>query len=245
MKLDEVPILDERTLVLAQAGNVCTGAFDPFEGLAEKCRSANAWLHVDGAFGLWARLSASAGSKLDGLEGADSWVVDSHKTLNTLYDSGLALCRYPEEMQASMAIGASYLPVAEPNPADRAPEFSRSARGAETWATLLSLGRAGATDMVDRFHDHAKRIAAEVSALGFTVPHEVHFNQVFVTLAGNEDACTEITEHVQNSGEAWFGPATWQGTKGFRISVSNWATSDDDIDRLIAAIAKAKSAVIG
>lgn len=245
MKLEEVPELDERTLVLAQAGNVCTGAFDPFEGLAERCRAANAWLHVDGAFGLWAKLSVETGFKLKGLEGADSWVVDSHKTLNTPYDSGLALCRHPEEMQASMAIGASYLPAADPNPADRAPEFSRSARGAETWAALLSLGRAGVVEMVDRFHSHAKRIAGDLSALGFTVPHDVHFNQVFVTLPENENACAQITGHVQNSGEAWFGPATWQGKTGFRISVSNWATNDEDIDRLIAAIAKAKAEIVG
>ncbi len=245
IKLDEVPDLDERTLVLAQAGNVCSGAFDPFEGLAEKCQAAGAWLHVDGAFGLWARTSDVVGSKLDGLEGADSWVVDCHKTLNTPYDSGLALCRHPEEMQASMAIGASYLPAVDPNPADRAPEFSRSARGAETWAALLSLGRRGVTEMVDRFHGHAKRIGDDLSALGFTVTHDIHFNQVFVTLPDNETACAQITEHVQKSGEAWFGPATWQGMKGFRISVSNWATNDADVDRLIAAIAAAKTDCLG
>lgn len=242
---ETLPGLDERTLVLAQAGNVCSGAFDPFDRLAEKCRAANAWLHVDGAFGLWARTAPEIGAKLDGLEGADSWVVDSHKTLNTPYDSGLALCRYPEEMQESMAIGASYLPAADPNPADRAPEFSRSARGAETWAALLSLGRDGVAEMTGRFHSHAKRIAVELSALGFSVPHDVHFNQVFVTLPENEDACAQITHKVQKSGEAWFGPASWQGKKGFRISVSNWATSSEDIDRLIAAIAKAKRDVTG
>jgi glutamate/tyrosine decarboxylase-like PLP-dependent enzyme len=243
MRLEDVPALDERTIVLAQAGNVCTGAFDPFEGLGEKCSAAGAWLHVDGAFGLWARAAGKLTPALQGLERADSWVVDSHKTLNTPYDSGLALCRHREEMQASMAIGAAYLPAADPSPADRAPEFSRSARGAETWAALLSLGRKGISDLVLRFHRHAKRISRELSALGFEVPHDVHFNQVFATLPGDEDACARITAHVQASGEAWFGQAQWQGWKGFRISVSNWTTTDEDIDRLIAAIAAAKASV--
>ncbi|MCV0427716.1 MAG: aminotransferase class V-fold PLP-dependent enzyme [Roseibium sp.] len=238
--LDQVPELDDRTLVLSQAGNVCSGAVDPIQGLAQKCKEAGAWLHVDGAFGLWARLAEPLSQKFAGLEMADSWVVDSHKTLNTPYDAGIALCRHPEEMQASMAIGASYLPATKPGPSDRAPEFSRSARGAETWAALLSLGRKGVSDLVTGFHRHAVRIARELRALGFDVPHEIHFNQVFATLPGKEDACARIAADVQASGEAWFGPAVWQGRKGFRISVSNWTTADSDVDRLIAAIAAAK-----
>jgi len=243
MRLESLPVLDSRTLVLAQAGNVCTGAFDCFDRLGEICRSAGAWLHVDGAFGLWARTTPSLKEKLSGLEKADSWVVDSHKTLNTPYDGGLALCRHPEEMQASMAIGAGYLPSAENNPADRAPEFSRSARGAETWAALLSLGREGVAELVERLHRHAVRIACALRELGFEVPHQVHFNQVFATLPQTENACAAIAEQVQQSGEAWFGAALWQGKKGFRISVSNWSTGDEDVERLIAAIAKAKAEV--
>ncbi|MHA7772489.1 pyridoxal phosphate-dependent decarboxylase family protein [Roseibium sp. M-1] len=244
MHLDKIPSLDERTLVLAQAGNVCTGAFDRFDAIGDLCRSAGAWLHVDGAFGLWARAVDPLNAALNGLEKADSWVVDSHKTLNTPYDAGLALCRHPQEMQASMAIGAGYLPSADSNPAQRSPEFSRSARGAETWAALLSLGRDGVSDLVVRFHTHAVRIARELRALGFEVPHEVHFNQVFVTFPEAEDACALIAAHVQASGEAWFGQATWQGRKGFRISVSNWSTTEADVDRLIGAIAKAKAEVL-
>lgn len=245
MRVEDVPALDGRTIVLAQAGNVCTGAFDPVGELGAKCAAAGAWLHVDGAFGLWARAADELAPALRGLERADSWVVDSHKTLNTPYESGLALCRHPRDMQASMAIGAAYLPAADPCPADRAPEFSRSARGAETWAALLSLGRAGVADLVLRFHRHARRISAELTALGFEVPHDVHFNQVFATLPENEEACARITAHVQASGEAWFGQAQWQGRKGFRISVSNWTTSDEDVDRLIAAIGDAKRSVEG
>lgn len=241
MRIDCLPDLDNRTLVLSQAGNVCTGAFDPFDALGERCRAAGAWLHVDGAFGLWARTAPSLNHALAGLEKADSWVVDSHKTLNTPYDSGLALCRHPDEMQASMAIGAAYLPDTVASPANRSPEFSRSARGAETWAALLSLGRTGLTDMIERFHRHALRIADDLKALGFEVPHDVHFNQVFATLPENEAACARIADHVQRSGEAWFGQASWQGRKGFRISVSNWSTQDQDVDRLIAAIASAKA----
>lgn len=181
---------------------------------------------------------------LEGLEKADSWVVDCHKTLNTPYDAGLALCRHRQEVEALMAIGAGYLPAADSNPAMRSPEFSRAARGAETWAALLSLGRDGVSQMVCRFHDHAVRIARELTALGFEVPHQVHFNQVFATLQDAEDACARIAAHVQASGEAWFGQASWQGRKGFRISVSNWSTTDADVDRLVAAIAKAKSEVL-
>lgn len=243
MRVDSLPDLDERTLVLAQAGNVCTGAFDPFDALGDRCRAASAWLHVDGAFGLWARAAPALREALSGLEKADSWVVDSHKTLNTPYDSGLALCRHPEEMQASMAIGAAYLPDTAASPANRAPEFSRSARGAETWAALLSLGCSGVADMVERFHGLAVRIAGELKGLGFEVPHEVHFNQVFATLPAEEDACARIADHVQRSGEAWFGQAAWQGRKGFRVSVSNWTTREPDVDRLIAAIAKAKAEI--
>jgi glutamate/tyrosine decarboxylase-like PLP-dependent enzyme len=243
MRTDSLPELDERTLVLAQAGNVCTGAFDPFDELGDRCRQAGAWLHVDGAFGLWARTCPTLKAALAGLEKADSWVVDSHKTLNTPYDSGLALCRHPEEMQASMAIGAAYLPETAANPAKRAPEFSRSARGAETWAALLSLGRTGVAEMVDRFHGHAVRIARDLRGLGFEVPHQVHFNQVFATLPDDEEACARIAEHVQSSGEAWFGQATWKGRKGFRISVSNWSTGKDDVDRLVAAVDRAKAEV--
>lgn len=240
MKLAVLPELDAKTIVLAQAGNVCTGASDPIKDLTARCQEAGAWLHVDGAFGLWARSADALKAPLEGLEGADSWVVDAHKTLNTPYDAGLALCRHPEEMQASMAIGAQYLPATTPSPANRAPEFSRAARGAETWAALLSLGRNGVSDLVTGFHLHAKRIAGELKTMGFEVPHDVHFNQVFVTLPGAEDACARIVENVQASGEAWFGPATWQGKQGFRISVSNWSTSDEDVDRLIAAIGTAK-----
>lgn len=245
MKLDRLPELDDKTIVLAQAGNVCTGSVDPLKGLGEKCREAGAWLHIDGAFGLWARLLDPLRPAFEGFDLADSWVVDAHKTLNTPYDAGIALCRHPEEMEASMAIGAGYLPSTQSGPCDRAPEFSRSARGAETWAALLSLGRAGVCGLVTRFHNHAVRISEDLVGLGFEVPHDVHFNQVFATLPGNEDACAGIAAHVQASGEAWFGPATWQGRKGFRISVSNWTTSAKDVDRLIAAIARAKEEVLG
>ncbi|MES0881739.1 pyridoxal phosphate-dependent decarboxylase family protein [Roseibium sp. SCP14] len=244
MLASKMPKLDGSTLVLCQSGNVCTGAVDPLKDIGESCNAAGAWMHVDGAFGLWSRTGNFLTRAFDGLELADSWVVDSHKTLNTPYDSGVALCRHPEEMQASMAIGAGYLPATNQGPSDRAPEFSRSARGAETWAALLSLGRQGVADMVTRFHRHAVRIARELRDLGFEVPHEIHFNQVFATLPGNEEMCERIVTHVQASGEAWFGQATWQRRKGFRISVSNWTTSDDDVDRLVLAIKGAKAHIM-
>lgn len=236
MRLDRLPDLDATCIVLAQAGNVCTGAFDPIGGIADLCLKAGAWLHVDGAFGLWARAVPEMAGALEGLEKADSWVVDAHKTLNAPYDSGLALCRHPEDMRASMAIGAAYLPPTAPSPSDFAPEFSRAARGAETWAALLSLGREGLSHLVTGFHTKAQSLANTLTKNGFTVPHDIHFNQVFVTLHDQPHLCAAIAAAVQNSGEAWFGTASWQGYKGFRLSVSNWATSDEDIDRLTAAI---------
>ncbi|SFN47054.1 Glutamate or tyrosine decarboxylase [Cohaesibacter marisflavi] len=234
-----IPILDDRTLVLAQAGNVCSGAMDPVAEIADLCEPAGAWLHIDGAFGLWTRVSKQMGHNLDGLERADSWVVDAHKTLNAPYDSGIALCRHPDTMRESMAIGASYLPPSEPGPSDLAMEFSRSARGAETYAALLSLGQNGLVDMIDRFHALAKKVKFGVERIGFQVPHDVHFNQVFVTLPEDEALCSAIIHEVQNSGEAWFGAAAWQGRSGFRISVSNWATTEEDVDRLLAVLEKA------
>jgi glutamate/tyrosine decarboxylase-like PLP-dependent enzyme len=244
MCADKLPQLDASCIVLAQAGNVCTGDFDPIGEIAEACQAAGAWLHVDGAFGLWARTVPELADALTGLEKADSWVVDAHKTLNAPYDSGLALCRHPEEMRASMAIGAAYLPPTDPSPADLTPEFSRAARGAETYAALLSLGREGLNDMILGFHTKATRLAEALRNEGFTVPHLVHFNQVFVTLPNSQELCAAITAEVQASGEAWFGAAAWKGQSGFRLSVSNWATTDADIDRLIAAIVKAREAVL-
>lgn len=244
MSADKLPKLDGSCIVLAQAGNVCTGAFDPIGEIADACHAAGAWLHVDGAFGLWARAVPARSDALTGLEKADSWVVDAHKTLNAPYDSGLALCRHPEEMRASMAIGAAYLPPTDPSPADLTPEFSRAARGAETYAALLSLGREGLNEMIMGFHSKATRLAAALRRESFTVPHDVHFNQVFVTLPDSPELCAAITTEVQASGEAWFGAAIWQGQSGFRLSVSNWATSDADIDRLVVAIVKARDAVL-
>lgn len=239
MRPGSLPQLDATTLVLAQAGNVCTGASDRFEEIASLCAHAGAWLHVDGAFGLWARAAKATRPALAGAQLADSWVVDSHKMLNTPYDAGLALCRHPEEMRASMAIGAAYLPPTDPSPADLAPEFSRSARGAETWAALLSLGPGGLSDMITRLHRHALHIADALTKMGFEIPHEVHLNQVFATLDGRETHCSDIVRAVQASGEAWFGAATWQGRSGFRISVCNWATTDEDVERLLNAIRRA------
>ncbi|MEM9797454.1 MAG: aminotransferase class V-fold PLP-dependent enzyme [Pseudomonadota bacterium] len=236
MVVDALPRLDVRTLVLAQAGNVCTGASDPFAPLVAACREAGAWLHVDGAFGLWGRAAPATAHGLVGVEGADSWVVDAHKWLNVPYDSGIALTRHPEAMRATMAMGASYLPPTAPSPADLAPEFSRAARGAECWAALLSLGREGVADLVARCHGHACHIADGLREMGFILPHRVWLNQVFAIPPKGGRTGAEIAAAVQASGEAWFGPASWQGQDGFRISVSNWATTERDVERLLLAV---------
>ncbi|WP_229737551.1 pyridoxal phosphate-dependent decarboxylase family protein [Primorskyibacter flagellatus] len=231
-----MPEADAATLILAQAGNVNSGASDPIADIV--ARANGAWVHVDGAFGLWAAASPATRSQLAGYDGADSWVTDGHKWLNTPYDCGLAICRHPAAIHAAMATQAPYLKVGgDAAPKDMVPEFSRSARGVEIWAALHSLGREGLRDLIDTTCRHARTLAEGLRAQGFEILNDVVLNQVVASRPAPRGWAAALAGAVQRSGEAWFGPTTWRGREAVRFSVSSWATTEADIQRTLAAIA--------
>jgi len=244
MQADALPKLEGPTIVCLQAGNVNTGAFDPFEPLIEAAHAAGAWVHVDGAFGLWAKAAPSLRYLTEGLELADSWATDAHKWLNVPYDSGLAFSRDTDAMRASMAITAEYLPSESPhrNPSDYAPELSRRARGVEVWAALRSLGRAGLAGLVERNCRHARRFAEGLRGSGHEVLNEVVLNQVLISF-GDAPRTRAVIAAVQKEGTCWCGPTVWQGRTAMRISVSNWATTDNDVDQSLEAIHRAAESI--
>jgi glutamate/tyrosine decarboxylase-like PLP-dependent enzyme len=224
-------------IVCTQAGNVNTGAFDP---IAEVCAIAHehaAWVHVDGAFGLWAAASDQHRHLLEGYEAADSWAVDMHKWLNAPYDCSVALTAHPEAHRAAMATAAAYLtPGAHREPIDWNPEMSRRARAVPTWAILRALGRDGVEDLVVRFCTLAQRAADQLGAAdGVEVLNDVVLNQVLVRF-GDDDVTRDVITRVQEDGTCWVGGTVWQGRAAMRISVSNWSTTDADIDRSVEAM---------
>jgi glutamate/tyrosine decarboxylase-like PLP-dependent enzyme len=230
------------TIVCAQAGEVNTGAFDPLDQIAELCKDAGAWLHLDGAFGLWAAASPELRHLTRGAEQADSWATDAHKWLNVPYDSGLAFVAHPDAHRAAMRLTAEYL-VAEEGAArdqmDWTPEFSRRARGFAVYAALRSLGRSGVADLVERSCARARRFAAAIAELpGCEVVNEVVLNQVLFRFA-DDTATSALLASVQASGEAWMSGTTWDGRAAIRLSVSNWRTTEADIDRTVAAFENA------
>jgi len=237
MHAECLPALHGPTILCTQAGNVNTGAFDPFEPLVAAARAHGAWVHVDGAFGLWAAASPAHAHLVRGLGGADSWATDAHKWLNVPYDSGLALVRDAHALRAAMAITADYLPTESEfrNPSDYTPELSRRARGVDVWAALRTLGRGGVAALVERCCAHARRFAEELAAMGCPVLNEVVLNQVLVSF-GDADTTRRVIAALQREGTLWAGPTVWQGRTAMRLSVSSWATSDDDVTRSLAAI---------
>jgi glutamate/tyrosine decarboxylase-like PLP-dependent enzyme len=240
MRADQIPTLDERTLVIAQAGNVNSGSFDPLDAICDLARAAGAWVHIDGAFGLWAAASASKRHLTAGADKADSWSVDGHKTLNTPYDSGIVICRHPEMLAAAMQATGSYILYSENRDGMLyTPEMSRRGRAVELWATLKILGRSGIEELVDGLCTRAQQAAEQLKAEGFQVLNEVVFNQVLV--AGNTpEQTTALLKRVQQSGEIWCGGAHWRDQPVIRISVCSWATTPNDIDRLVAAFVAAR-----
>jgi glutamate/tyrosine decarboxylase-like PLP-dependent enzyme len=241
---------DGPTIVCAQAGNVNTGALDPIGEICTAASERGAWVHVDGAFGLWAAASPTLRPLLRGTELADSWATDGHKWLNVPYDSGLAICAHPEAHHAAMRSVASYLIQAggARDNGDWSPEVSRRARGFTVWAALRSLGRSGVADLIDRCCAHAKRFAALLGAApDVEILNQVVLNQVlvrFVDRAGDHDARTRVVvERVQRDGTAWVGPTVWHGMAAMRISVSGWSTTSDDVDLSVAAILRAAASV--
>ncbi|HEV2826428.1 MAG TPA: aminotransferase class V-fold PLP-dependent enzyme [Pyrinomonadaceae bacterium] len=236
MRADALPTLSGPTIVCVQAGNVNTGAFDPFPEICERAHAFDAWVHVDGAFGLWATTSPSTSSLAAGLAGADSWATDFHKWLNVPYDSGIAIVRDADALRAAMAITADYLPTSEfRNPSDFTPELSRRARGVEVWAALRSLGRAGVTELIERNCRQARRFAAGLRAAGFKILNDVVLNQVLVSF-GNAETTNSVVAEIQADGTCWCGGTVWQGQTAMRISVSSWATTDADVERSLGAI---------
>jgi glutamate/tyrosine decarboxylase-like PLP-dependent enzyme len=227
------------TVVCAQAGEVNTGAVDPLPEIAAAGRAAGAWLHLDGAFGLWAAASPRLAHLVEGAELFDSWATDAHKWLNVPYDNGVAFCADPDAHRAAMAIQAAYLVHAEPGAArdqmEWNPEFSRRARGVPVYAALRSLGRSGVATLVEHCCDHARRFASELERVnGVELLNEVVLNQVLFRYETDERT-DEILRAVQASGEAWMSGTVWNGRKAIRISVSNWQTSDADVERTLAA----------
>jgi glutamate/tyrosine decarboxylase-like PLP-dependent enzyme len=232
-------------IVCAQVGEVNTGASDAVAEIAASSASAGAWLHVDGAFGLWAAAAPRRSHLVEGVEAADSWATDAHKWLNVPYDCGLAFVAHPEAHRAALAATAEYL-VSDPSEArdqmDWTPEFSRRARGVMVYAALRSLGRSGVADLVERCCRHAERFAVELGRLpGCEILNEVVLNQVLLRFADDE-ATSAILQAVQESGDAWMSGTVWDGRAAIRISVSNWRTNDEDVTRTVAAFARAAEA---
>lgn len=236
IRLETFPALSGPTIVCLQAGNVNTGAFDPAQELIPLARAAGAWTHVDGAFGLWAAAAPARAHLMAGYAGADSWATDGHKYLNTPYDSGLAFVRDPQALRAAMAITAAYLPTNQAiEPMELTPEMSRRARGVEVWASLRSLGRTGVADLVERTCQQARRFADGLRAAGYEVLNEVDLNQALVSF-GDDERTRRVIAAIQRDGTCWAGGTVWQGRAAMRISVSSWRTTDEDVERSLAAM---------
>jgi glutamate/tyrosine decarboxylase-like PLP-dependent enzyme len=233
------------TIVCLQAGNVNTGAFDDLVAATAAARRHGAWVHVDGAFGLWAAANPATRHLTAGIEAADSWAVDGHKWLNVPYDSGYAFCAHPEAHAAAVSYTAAYLTGQGAGglraPSDYVLESSRRARGFATWAALRQLGRTGVADLVGRCCALARRFATQLEAIdGVTVVNDVVLNQVLVSF-GSDAETDAVVERVQQSGECWMGATTWHGRRLMRIAVSSWRTTEADVDRSVAAIRRAMS----
>ena len=237
MHADAIPPLTMPSIVCVQSGNVNTGAFDPIREIAERVRSFHVpvWIHVDGAFGLWARVAPARAHLTDGLELADSWATDAHKWLNSPYDCGIVLARDGEALRRSMSINADYLPSHTANPTDYVLEMSRRSRGVDVWAVLRSLGRSGLAEMVERHCQLAARFADGFRAAGYEVLNDVVLNQVMVSF-GTADITRRVIAGVQADGTCWCGPTVWQGQTAMRVSVINWSTGEADVDRSLDAI---------
>ena len=239
MRADRLPPISGPTIVCTQAGNVNTGAFDPVEEIAAQAHEAGAWVHVDGAFGLWAAVAPARAHLVRGVGAADSWATDAHKWLNTPYDSGLAFVRDPEPLRAAMGLTAAYLPDSMMRePAAHAPELSRRARGVEVWAVLRALGRSGLADLVERDCRHAASFARGLADAGYEILNDVVLNQVLVSF-GDEDKTRRVVAAIQEDGTCWAGITVWQGRTAMRISVSGWSTTEEDVERSLAAMLRA------
>jgi glutamate/tyrosine decarboxylase-like PLP-dependent enzyme len=236
MRKDKLPRLSKLAIVCIQAGNVNTGAFDPAEEICAWAHEQSAWVHADGAFGLWARVSPKYEHLARGFENADSWATDAHKWPNVGYDSGLAIVRDGAALRASMGITAAYLePGSRREPMHHTPEASRRARGVELWAALKSLGRSGLCALIERTCAHAQQFVRGLREAGFTVLNDVVINQVLVSF-GSPEVTREVIRRIQEDGSCWCAGTVWQGRTAMRISVSSWATTEEDVKQSLAVM---------
>jgi glutamate/tyrosine decarboxylase-like PLP-dependent enzyme len=232
------------TIVCLQAGNLHSGAFDPLAGAIELAHAHGAWVHVDGAFGLWAAASERLRPLTDGLAGADSWATDAHKTLNVPYDCGVAVVAHPEPMRRTFGMAAEYFAAfaGEGDPMEKVPELSRRARGVPVWAALRSLGRSGVEDLVDRLVLRAHQIADGLATIdGAEILNDVVFTQVSVAF-GSDERTRRVGEALIADGGTWMSGSHWQGRDIVRVSVSNWSTDEEDVERSIEAVRRAVAA---
>jgi glutamate/tyrosine decarboxylase-like PLP-dependent enzyme len=236
---ERLPDLDGRTIVCLQAGNVNSGAFDPAEPVCSAAKAAGAWVHVDGAFGLWARAAPARRSLAMAYDQADSWAIDAHKWLNTPHDCGMAVVRRSEALRSTMTAWAPYLVETEHRqPCHYTPELSRRARGVEVWAALRALGRSGVAQLIEASCRRATQMAGLLRAAGFEILNEVALNQVLVSFGGPEET-RRVIAAVQEDGTCWCGGTQWQGRTAMRISVSSWRTTEADVARSAEAIINA------
>jgi glutamate/tyrosine decarboxylase-like PLP-dependent enzyme len=236
MRADRLPRLDKNMLVCIQAGNVNSGSFDPAKEICLRAREHGAWVHVDGAFGLWAAASPKYKHLVQGFELADSWATDAHKWPNINYDSGIVLVRDAMALRAAMSISAAYLqPGSRREPTHHTPEASRRARGIELWAGLKSLGRSGLAELIERTCAHARRFAAGLQEAGYEILNDVVLNQVMVSF-GAAEKTQQVIRRIQEEGTCWCGGTVWKGKTAMRISVSSWATTDADVEKSLGAM---------
>ncbi len=228
--------IDEKTIVCIQSGSVNTGSFDPAAEIIPIAKNQGAWVHVDGAFGLWAGASPKKSYLTEGVELADSWATDAHKWLNVPYDSGIVFVKNADDLRSAMSMEAAYLDQSGSRiPYHFTPELSRKARAFEIWATLHSLGKKGVADLIDRTCSHAQKFADGLSKAGYKILNEVVLNQVLVSF-GSSEATDKIISEIQKDGTCWVGGTKWNGESAMRISVSSWATTDADVERSLDAM---------
>jgi glutamate/tyrosine decarboxylase-like PLP-dependent enzyme len=236
MRADAFPEFSGPAIVCIQAGNVNSGAFDPAQEICSLAAKAGAWVHVDGAFGLWAAASSEYAHLAKGFEQADSWATDAHKWLNVPYDCGLGFVRHPEALRAAMSVSAAYLPTGDVRePMHHTPESSRRARGVEVWAAIRSLGQSGLAAMIEIACQHAVRFAEGLQQAGYEVLNDVVLNQVLVSF-GDAETTRRVIAGIQADGTCWCGGTVWQGKTAMRISVSSWATTEEDVERSLEAM---------
>ena len=236
MRADFLPEMDENTILCLQAGNVNTGSIDPAKEIIPVAKEKGAWVHVDGAFGLWAGASPNYKYLTEGYELADSWATDAHKWLNVPYDSGIVFVKNPENLQTAMSMDGAYLDqTGDRIPYQFTPELSRRARGIDIWATLRTLGKNGVAELIERTCNHAKKFSEELNRAGFNILNDVVINQVLVSF-GDSETTNKIISEIQKDGTCWCGGTVWHDKTAMRISVSSWATTDEDVEKSLKAI---------